>query len=104
MARKHIRNGSKFPLDVKAAALAEMVSNPTRSRATIAVERNISVATLHTWASSAALPTTGKQHPNTAAGLKRHWAAQAAIKAYNTATPRMDNGIQVVDYQGKTYR
>ena len=76
-AQKKVQNGYRFPIDVKAATVAELGANPTKRRSEIAAERNMSVATVKNWAGEAGITLPNHQHPNTAAAVKARWAAYA---------------------------
>ena len=100
-----INNGYRFPTTVKAAVIAEINSNPTKRRAAIAVERNMSTGTVARWArAEVGCALSNHQHPKTAAAVAERWAAYKTQKAFNTATPIMDNGTQVITFKGKIYR
>ena len=102
-----IRNGKAYPENVKAATVAEVRSNPTKTFATIAVERNIAECTVRTWAAAYGVTRPSKQHPNTASAVKAHWAAYKAMKAFNTPTVQYHDVARTrvagIQYQGKLY-
>lgn len=96
-----IQNGRAFPQVVKMATVAEIRSNPTKRRNDIAVERNMSSVTVGRWAHEAGIKMKSHQHPNTAAGVARHWAAYKATKLFNTPTTQANGTIM---YRGNTYQ
>ena len=82
---KLITNGRAFPLEVKAATIAEINANPVKRRSHIAVERNMSVATVARWAhAEAGCTLSNHQHPKTAEAVRNRWAKYAQTKKFNT--------------------
>jgi len=73
-----IRNGRAYPKALKKAVLK--ASKGIQSNSEVAEDFNISKGTVQTWRRKASI-----QQP-VPAGLARHQAAQAALKAYNTPT------------------
>ena len=109
--RRMIQNGSMFPLEVKAATMAEVHANPTKRRGAIAVERNMSSSTVARWAKAEGAPLFNAQHPKTAAGVKQRWAQYARDKRYVTPTLVTSDGQDCavskathITFRGKLYK